>query len=86
MAEQDVIDISTKRPLAANGNGGNGNLTEYRLGQLEKKVETLESKVDGISHQLIRIETKMGNAAWVVGCVGIPILVALLSIAVSSLF
>lgn len=51
-----------------------------------KKVENLESKVDGMSHQLTRIETKMGNAAWAVGCVGIPILVALLGIAVSSLF
>ena len=85
MAEQNqVIDISTQRQLAINGNGGNGNLTEYRLGQLEKKVEALESKIDGMAHQLTRIETKIGIAARVVGGIGVPILVTLLVIAARS--
>lgn len=45
------------------GDGGNEGLTSYRLGELERRVWNLESKVDDIHTICTRIETRLEGMA-----------------------
>lgn len=52
--------VGASRNLSGDGGGGgNGNLVAYRLTEVERRVSTLEGKVDDIKIICTRIETRM---------------------------
>ena len=61
MAEpaDNVTQLNPSQSVSGGGNGGNGGVLSYRLGEVERRVTALESKVDNINDTCIKIDTKM---------------------------
>ena len=56
----EVVELPGRGPLGGrNENGGNGNLVRYRLEELERRMGTLEDKVDRLTVTCTRIDEKL---------------------------
>ena len=51
------------RPEVHGSNGGNGNLVNYRLNQLEEKVGKIEETLQSVNQLCIKIDTKLDEKA-----------------------
>ena len=61
-AAENVTPLNPSRNISGDG-GGNGDLTKHRLSELERRMTTLEDKVDGLVQTCTRIETALTNVA-----------------------
>ena len=50
-------------PTNGNGGGGNGGVINHRLGDLERRMELLEGKIDALSTICTQISTKLNGMA-----------------------
>lgn len=97
MAEENPVnnnvhELTGIRKIQQNGNGGNGGVIDYRLRELERRVERLENKIDEMNDLLIEINTKMNEKAsksWilytVLGTIGVAILSVFIHIGIRLL-
>lgn len=53
--------------------GGNGNGTNVRLNQLEKRVGIIEGEIKEITRLCVKIEAQVNLFKWIVGGIGIVI-------------
>lgn len=62
---ENVVSLEKNpRNLHGSGNGGgNGNLTRHRLKDLERRMETLEGKVDDLIGLCTRLDEKLNEVA-----------------------
>ena len=52
------------RPQSANGNGnGDSRLANYRLGELERRMDTIEGKADDLISRAVKIEERLNEVA-----------------------
>ncbi len=54
---------STPAACASSNGNGSGSVTAYRLGELERRIGTIEDKVDDLSAACARIDTKIDGSA-----------------------
>ena len=83
----NVHELPSNRSLPSNGgNGGNGNLINFRLQELERRVGSLENKIDLLNTLLTKIDTKMDETAsksWTLKVGGTVLVIGLISIAIN---
>ena len=58
----NVTQLDPLRSVSGGGNGGNGGVLSYRLGEVERRVAALESKVSDVNDTCIKIDAKMEEA------------------------
>lgn len=80
---QKIVPLD-ERSRAPGGNGGNGrDIVSFRLNELERRVGTVEEKVDTIKDICTRMEAKMESFAtksYVLWYMGTAILLVILSL------
>ena len=56
----NIVNLARRRSLASDGNGnGGGNLVDYRLQELERRVNEMEQTTKKINDTVIKIDTKL---------------------------
>ena len=61
---ENVVELRSQEALGGrNGNGGNGTLVRYRLGELERRMGVLEDKVDRLIVTCTEINGKLSDLA-----------------------
>lgn len=62
--DENVVVIRDQEALGGrNGNGGNGNLVRYRLGELERRMGVLEAKLDALIVTCTQIDERQADLA-----------------------
>ena len=86
MRSPHLKSVDTEDPPGEAGSGGgngNGGLTRYRIGELERRMGVLEDRVHEIGNTCTRIETKLDEVAqksYVLWIFGVTAAVLVLSI------
>ena len=66
MAQRPLQVVDAEDPpggAGTSGGNGNGGLTRHRLTELERRMGTLEGKVDDLGNTCTKIETKLDEIA-----------------------
>ena len=80
---ENVTQLNPTRSISGDG-GGNGDLTKHRLSELERRMATIEGKVDGLVQTCTRIETALKNVAsknYVLTILGITLVMLIVTLA-----